>query len=68
MVVDPILNSSEISSVFEGKNARYSYDYFYEKDDYKIVMDELFDIYNEDISIEEKIVKGYDYITEKVPR
>lgn len=68
MVVNPILNSDELSNVFDGKQTRYCYDYFYDDNDYRIIMDKLFDIYNENISIEEKIIKGYDYIMKKVPR
>ena len=76
MVVDPILNSSKISRVFNNKKTRYCYDYFYniyDKDE--LLMNKLTKIYNEnDISIERKIEKGYKYIksfksnnTKKVP-
>lgn len=68
MIVDVILNSSEINKVFNGKKTRYCYDYFYESNDYKSIMNKLFDVFKEDISIEEKITKGYDYIKRKVPK
>ena len=58
MVVDPILNSEEFVSLF-GKKTRYAYDYFYEKDG---LMDGLFNIYSQDIPIEKKIIKGFQYI------
>jgi hypothetical protein len=61
MVVDPILNSKEINSIINVKCR--AYDSFYEMmDNDKYVMDNLREIYNENISIEEKITKGYDYI------
>ena len=62
MVVDPILNSDEISSVI-GVNEK-AYDSFYEiKDkDGNYLMEVLKDIYNGDKSIESKIREGYDYI------
>ena len=62
MVVDPILNSKEINSVI-GINER-AYDSFYEiKDkDGNYLMDVLKDIYNSDMSIENKIKDGFDYI------
>lgn len=57
MMVDPILNSKEITKVFN-KNARYSYDSFYEKEG---LMEKLFEIYNENTSIERKIINGFKY-------
>ena len=57
MVVDPILNSKEIQEVINVKCP--CYDCYYEMDN---VIEKLRDIYNEDISIEDKIIKGYDYI------
>lgn len=63
MVVDPILNSKEIQMVFKEKFKEKAYDSFY-KLEYKgrKVMDELNKIYQENISIEEKIEKGYELI------
>ena len=63
MVTDPILNSKEIKNVFELKEK--AYDYFYMLHDQKgKVMNNLKDIYNKNISIEEKIKSGYQYINE----
>ena len=73
MVVEPILNCKEISKVFNNKKTRYCYDSFYENDSQ--FMDDLMDIYNSDISIEKKIITGYErlkkykYIkSKKVPK
>ena len=63
MVVDPILNSKIISKVLN-RNTRYAYDYFYNiKDGNQMMMDKLFDIYNNDIDIEHKIIRGFEYIS-----
>lgn len=64
MIVDPILNSKFINDIFNNKFNEKAYDSFYEiKDkDGKYLMDVLKDIYNSDISIEDKIINGYDYI------
>lgn len=60
MVVDPVLNSIGIKEK--------AYDYFYDlKDnDNKNLMEELNNIYKENLSIEEKIKKGYKYILENL--
>ena len=58
MIVDPILNSDKIAKVFN-KKTRYAYDSFYENDS---IMNGLFEIFNDDLSIDEKIVKGFEYI------
>lgn len=57
-VVDPILNSEGFVSLFN-KKTRYAYDSFYENDN---MMERLFDIYNKDEPIEEKIKSGFKYI------
>jgi len=63
MVTDPILNNKPFSDMFDGVFIERGYDSFYElKDGDKYVMDILRDIYSEDISIVEKINKGFDYI------
>lgn len=61
MVTDPILNNKPFSGMFDFKER--GYDSFYEIDDdgYK-VMDKLRYIYSKDISIEEKINQGFEYI------
>ena len=62
MVVDPILNSMEINKVININCL--AYDYFYQmkdKDNY-LVMDKLKAIFLENISIEKKIVNGFNYI------
>jgi hypothetical protein len=65
MVVDPILNSKEIQPVFNNLFTERAYDYFYElKDNNTKVMDNIKNIYLENIPIEAKITKGYDYILE----
>ena len=63
MVVDPILNASSISNIFNNKFIEKAYDSFYNlKYDNKYVMDSLKEIYKENISIEDKIKKGYKYV------
>lgn len=61
MVTDPILNNKPFSEMFDF-NER-GYDSFYDIDDNGCkVMDNLRKIYSKDISIEEKINKGFEYI------
>lgn len=61
IVVDPILNSNEVNNVLKVKCM--AYDNFYKmKNNDTYVIDKLRDIYKEDISIENKIIKGYEYI------
>ena len=65
MVVDPILNSPAVSKLFD--NSARAYDSFYDYQyDGKSVMSVLKDIYLEDNSIEEKIVYGYQYVSEAI--
>ena len=59
IVVDPILNSPEIKDIL-GVNSK-AYDSFYELDNGKVI-NTLREIYQEDISIEEKIKEGYSYL------
>jgi hypothetical protein len=63
MVTDPILNNPPFDTMFEfkeiGYNSFYEMEYKGEK-----VMDVLRNIYAEEIPIEEKIDKGYAYISE----
>lgn len=54
MVTDPILNSKEINNIL--KIEEKAYDYFYE---IKGLMYELKCLYQSDISVEEKITKGF---------
>ena len=63
IIVDPILNSKEIKDII-GVTSK-AYDSFYELED-GMVIATLREIYQEDISIEEKIEKGYDYLKENV--
>lgn len=71
MVVEPILNSKEISKVFDNKKAKYCYESFYIND--APFMNDLMDIYNSNITVEEKIIRGYEHLqdirnkTKKVP-
>lgn len=61
MVTDPILNSKHINNVL--KIEEKSYDSFYEiKDENNNVMENLKLIYEKNISVEEKITKGFEYI------
>ena len=63
MVTDPILNNKPFSDMFGDVFIERGYDSFYElKDGNNLVMDILRNIYSENISIEEKINKGFDYI------
>lgn len=61
MVTDPILNNHPFSNMFDFKEK--GYDSFYEiYDGDLLVMNVLRNIYSEDIPIEEKITRGFDYI------
>lgn len=63
MVTDPILNNKPFSDMFRDVFIERGYDSFYElRDGDNLVMDILRNIYSENISIEEKINKGFDYI------
>lgn len=61
MVVDPILNNTDIQRVLNCEIR--AYDYFYElKDKDEFVMDNLNRIFASDSTIEDKIMEGYEYI------
>ena len=61
MVNDPILNNKPFSTMFEFDER--GYDSFYElEDDSSKVMDKLRNIYSKNISIEEKMNDGFNYI------
>ena len=61
MVTDPILNSKEIKEIL--KIDEKAYNSFYEvKDGNNYMMDELKKIYESKLNIEEKIIKGFEYI------
>ena len=63
MVTDPILNNKPFCNLFGNIFIEKGYDSFYEiKDGDNLVMDVLRDIYSKDISIEEKINQGFEYI------
>lgn len=63
MVTDPILNNSPFSDIFGNMFVERGYDSFYELyDKDKLVMDNLRSIYSRNISIEEKIDKGFEYV------
>ena len=64
MVVDPILNSESIEKVLNRKS-RYAYDSFFEENG---LMEGLFEIYDENIPIETKISKGFDYVNKTKKR
>lgn len=62
MVTDPILNNKPFSNIFDFKEKGYAG--FYEMYDGKtLVMDKLRKIYSKNITTEEKIKNGFDYIT-----
>ena len=62
MVTDPILNNKPFSNIFDFKEKGYAS--FYEMYDGKtLIMDKLRKIYSKDISVDEKINIGFDYIT-----
>ena len=63
IIVDAILNSKEIKDIIKVNSK--AYDSFYELED-GMVIATLREIYQEDISIEEKIEKGYEYLKENV--
>ena len=63
MVVDPILNSKELNAVLHLNEKAYPYFYEQEFNGEKI-MEHLKNIFNEDISIEDKITKGFNYYLE----
>ena len=61
MVTDPILNSKPINEVL--KIEEKAYDSFYNiKDGNCKMMEKLISIYHSNISIEDKIIKGFEYI------
>ena len=61
MVTDPILNNEPFKDMFEFDE--HGYDSFYKLyDGEELVMDKLRRIYGEDITIEEKIDKGFEYV------
>lgn len=61
MVTDPILNNSPFSDMFDF--IEHGYDSFYELyDGDRLVMDNLRKIYSENISINQKIDNGFEYI------
>ena len=63
MVTDPILNNKPFTELF--KFTEKGYDSFYEfYDNDNLVMDNLRNIYSTDDSIDEKIKKGYQYISD----
>lgn len=63
MVTDPILNNKPFAELF--KFTEKSYDSFYELyDNDELVMDKLRNIFSTNDSIEEKIEKGYKYISD----
>ena len=62
MVTDPVLNNEPFNNLFPF--IEKAYDSFYElKDKDTSVMDNLKNIFNEEIPIEDKIKKGYIYIS-----
>lgn len=64
MVTDSILNSEDFKEFnFNEK----SYDYFYEINN-GVIMNDLKKIYSESITINEKIVKGYEYLLKNISR
>lgn len=61
MITDPILNNKPFSDMFNF--TEYGYDSFYQiYDKEELVMDNLRKLYSQNIKIDEKINKGYEYI------
>lgn len=64
MVTDPILNNKPFSDMFGDIFVERGYNSFYELyDGEKLVMDNLRNLYSENISVEDKINKGFEYIS-----
>ena len=62
MVTDPILNNAPFNKIFDFLEER-GYDSFYEMyDGDELVMDKLRDIYKDNISLDDKIKKGFEYL------
>ena len=62
MVTDPILNSEPLKQILKIEEKAYSS--FYDiKDGNDYMMDNLKNIYNLNLSIEEKIKNGFEYIS-----
>lgn len=60
LVTDPVLNSKELNDVLHINEK--AYDYFYDLEyNNESVMNHIKKIYNKNISIEEKIVEGFEY-------
>ena len=63
MVTDPILNNNPFSDIFDDIFVERGYNSFYELyDQDRLVMDNLRNIYSENISVEDKMNKGFEYI------
>lgn len=63
MVTDPILNNKPFSEIFDNIFIEHGYDSFYElTDNGNLVMDNLRNIYSENISVEDKMNKGFEYV------
>ena len=63
MVTDPILNNKPFSEIFDNIFIERGYDSFYElTDNGNLVMDNLRNIYSENISVEDKMNKGFEYV------
>ena len=61
MVTDSIINSKKIKNIIHVNEKSYSYFYDYDNNG-ENVMSKLKDIFNEDVNIEERIKKGFDYV------
>ena len=65
MVTDPVLNNEPFNKLFGNVFEERGYDSFYELYDRdNLVMDNLRNIFSENISVEEKMDKGFKYITD----
>ena len=65
MVTDPVLNNKPFTDIHIFNERAYDEFYTYEKDGL-LVMDYLRELYSKDVTIEEKITKGFDYIKDIV--
>lgn len=65
MVTDPILNSKDFQKIFKFHEKSYPFLYTI-TDGKKTLMEEITEIFNSNLSIEDKITKGYEYLKNNI--
>lgn len=65
MVTDPILNSKDFQKTFKFHEKSYPFLYTI-TDGKKTLMEEITEIFNSNLSIEDKITKGYEYLKNNI--